>query len=926
MDLVDICTVTAAANKKQSARKKNRVWHKRLRRRKRAAQLPTMQRKAQNGPKKLPEKREQRTDWPSSTKPHLEAQQSESCTNHSIDALRFMCIQCKDNLEYVPKDLVRHFEENHRGSSPVFCCHMCPFDAHDFAYLQVHLLSHKDTFSSCIICNDDVKRTWSELSAHLTMRHCQNGKYSCEKCQGFSTGDVTVFLEHMCAHHLGLQRAHEIGLPKDNTQFGSMTASQTLCCPHCSYEASQKWVLAKHINANHGCHKGNQRKKEIHSIATKSNNTQITPRLTRSTVREMCWLTQDCLSLPGRDFLEKYCHLSDPQTTLEKTQQFLMKSVAGEKGDRKWTKALKSVLSNVPQDINVHPKSENGILSNSEDLTVLTVQNKITVAQNAICYAKRLKMVEKMEKESPTPENPAGDAHYDVGQKGCQVILNDDPHYLETETKLRKDSLTSTHNEPLDCVQIIENGENQDLKTNFNIGTDVRPENVQLSLDGISIYGEPVVINESQEQRTTYKDKPKNKTLRRGKRKSRSKKVQNVTSELALKIVLKKNPVKERQWVSQSPLLTVDGLPVEDQYKGPNSDRTVKVSIPVTDQQDPQEANAAAHAPSRAELLPHCSANPARSENVLINQPVVFEDLLLPFERKHNDANKSLQFLETVLDKSILSKTAVEVCPESAQLSSSSVFPDCSLSAIDGATQSSHSKSPPLSQPAITQKGVMNSGGASLTVSTEQSDHCVEGPSGFNPELLNNADPPMENAIQQESWPAFVGGREPAPKSLQRTLKLIAMYPTQLVRRPVRDQPVVVLNHPDADIPEVARIMNVVGRYRGAVQKVILSQRTLNALSTATNRTHETNHYMAAQTQALWHGENLVQERFVLKLRLRRLSRKKYEVVGAVSPNRKVAKKFSCWFCGRVFDKQEVWMVHRQRHLMDWKRPNCENF
>ncbi|XP_061645993.1 zinc finger protein 518B isoform X2 [Phyllopteryx taeniolatus] len=636
-----------------------------------------------------------------------------------------------------------------------------------------------------------------------------------------------------------------------------------------------------------------------------------------------------CSQRLGRDFLEKYCHLSDPQTTLEKTQQFLMKSVAGEKGDRKWTKALKSVLSNVPQDINVHPKSENGILSNSEDLTVLTVQNKITVAQNAISYAKRLKMVEKMEKESLTLENPAGDAHYDVGQKGCQVILNDDPHYLETETKLSKDSLTSTHNEPLDCVQIIENGENQDLKTNFNIGTDVRPENVQLSLDGISIYGEPVVINESQEQRTTYKDKPKNKTLRRGKRKSRSEKVQNVTSELALKIVLKKNPVKERQWVSQSPLLTVDGLPVEDQYKGPNSDRTVKVSIPVTDQQDPQEANAAAHAPSRAELPPHCTANPARSENVLINQPVVFEDLLLPFERKHNDANKSLQFLETVLDKSILSnltKTAVEVCPESAQLSSSSVFPDCSLSAIDGATQSSHSKSPPLSQPAITQKGVMNSGRARLTVSTEQSDHCVEVPSGFNPELLNNADPPMENAIQQESWPAFVGGREPAPKSLQRTLKLIAMYPTQLVRRPVRDQPVVVLNHPDADIPEVARIMNVVGRYRGAVQKVILSKRTLNALSTATNRTHETNHYMAAQTQPLWHGENLVQERFVLKLRLRRLSRKKYEVVGAVSPSMKVAKKFSCWFCGRVFDKQEVWMVHRQRHLMDWKRPNCENF
>ncbi|XP_061694095.1 zinc finger protein 518A [Syngnathoides biaculeatus] len=919
MDLVDICTFSATANKKQRARKKNKVWNKRLRRRKRAAQLPTMQREAQNGPKKLPEKREQRTEWPSSMKLHLKARQNRSWTNHSIDALRFRCIHCKDNLKYVPKDLVKHFEENHSGNSPVFSCHMCPFDAHDFSYLRVHLLSHKDTFSSCIICNDNLKRTWSELSAHLAMCHCQNGKYSCEKCEGFSTGDVTVFLEHVCVHHLSLQRANEIGLPKDNTQFGSMIANQTFCCPHCSYEVSQKWVLTKHINANHGCLKGNQRKKKIHPIATKSNNTQITPRLTRSTVREMCWLTQDCLSLPGREFLEKYCHLSDPQTTLEKTQQFLLKSVAGEKGDRKWTKALKSVLSNVPQDINVHRKSENSILSNSEDLTFLTVQNKITVAQNGICYAKRLKMVEKMEKESLTPENPAGDA-YDVDQKGCQINLNDNLHCPETETKPCNNSLTSTHNEQLDCVQIIENGENQELKTNFNIGGNVSPENVQFNLDGINLYGEPVLTYESQEQKTAYKDKPKNKSLRRSKRKCKSKKVKKVTSELALKIVLKKNPVKERQWVSQSPLLTIDGLPVEDQYGGPNSDRTVKVSIPVTDQQDPQKASAAARARSGTEQPRVITANPASSENVLLNQHVVLKNLLLPFEGK-NDANESLQFLDTVPDKSILSniKTAAEVCPNS----SSSVIPDCSPSAIDRASQSSHSESSLLYQPAIMQKGVMNSGGEQRT---EQSAHCVEVPLHFTPQLQTNADPPVENAIQEESWPAFVGCWQPAPKTLQRTLKLIAMYPTQLIRHPVRDQPVVVLNHPDADIPEVARIMNVVGRYRGAVQRVVLSQRTLNALSIATDRIHGINHFMEAQTQPMWHGENLVQERFVLKLRLRRLSRKKYEVVGAVSPSRGVAKKFSCWFCGRVFEKQEVWMVHRQRHLMDWKGPNSENF
>ncbi|XP_049591764.1 uncharacterized protein [Syngnathus scovelli] len=883
MDLVDICKVPPGTNKK------HRVWHKRLRRRKREAQLPTMQREAKNGPK-LPEEREQSTEWPSLKKSHLEAQQSDRWTNHSrpIDALKFTCSQCKDNLEYVPKDLMSHFEEKHRGSSPVFSCHLCPFAAHDFSYLVVHLLNHKDTFSSCSICNDDVKRTWSELSAHLTLRHCQNGNYSCEKCQRFSTGDVTVFLEHLCVHHLGLQRANEIA---------SITANQTLSCPRCAYETSHKWVLAKHINANHSC----QKKKEIRSMARKSNNSQMKPRLTRSTVRDMCWLTEDCLSLPGPDFLEKYCHLSDPQTTLETTQQFLMKSVAGGMGDQKWTKALKSVLSNVPQDINVHPKSNNGVVPKSEDLAVLTVQNKITLAQNgAATYAKR----PKTEKESVTPESPAAEDHFDVGHKGGQVIFNDDLRCLENETKLSKHPFGSTRNEPAGCVRILENGENQE--TNLNNGAKViRPEDAQLTLDGINISAQPKVTNESQERKATSKDKVKNPTLRRRrKRKSRSKKAKKATSEFALKIVLKKNPVKEKQWVSQNPLLERNGLRVEELA---NPDSAFQVCV--SDQPDPGEAIASARAPAKAEHPPHCSAKPSEPRNALIDQPAVFEDLPLPSERERHDANQCPNNFSTLVDKSVPSKTAVKVCPENSRLPFSGAFPEL---AVDGATRSggsSHSKWPPLSQPATTSHDVINSGGAKPAASTEHTDHCVVLPSDFNP--------------LDDSWPAFVGHWQPAPKSLQRTLKLIAMNPSQPIRRPVRDQPVVVLNHPDADIPEVARIMNVVSRYRGDVHKVVLSQRTLHALSALTD--DGTKRYLDAESRPLRRGENSVKERFVLKLRLRRLSRKKYQVVGGLSPKRKTAEKFTCWFCGRVFGEREVWMLHRKRHLMDWKKPNCEN-
>uniref|UniRef100_A0A3Q3GK23 Si:ch211-214e3.5 n=1 Tax=Labrus bergylta TaxID=56723 RepID=A0A3Q3GK23_9LABR len=72
---------------------------------------------------------------------------------------------------------------------------------------------------------------------------------------------------------------------------------------------------------------------------------------------------------------------------------------------------------------------------------------------------------------------------------------------------------------------------------------------------------------------------------------------------------------------------------------------------------------------------------------------------------------------------------------------------------------------------------------------------------------------------------------KPVAKDTARTLRLSPFSGLQLVRCPRRYQPVVVLNHPDADIPEVANIMRVVNRHKGAVSKVSLSQETVQALS-----------------------------------------------------------------------------------------------
>lgn len=1017
MDLGDSGADTSTGDNKRRGNKKTREWHKRLHPRRTAVQPPAMQREDKRGPKKIAEEWKRRTAWPSTKKPPQGARQSPPGANDGGNTLRFTCSQCRDDLEYAPKDLARHFEEKHRGSSPCFSCHMCTFSTHEFSYLQVHLLSHKETFSSCSICTDSVQRTWPEFSAHLTKYHCQNGKYACKMCQKFSTGDVRVFLEHMHVHNLGLGGANdELSLhTKDKNKFGPKTATQTLHCQQCGYEASQKLLITKHVKAVHVCQNGNQRKKkkkEVHSIAMKPNDPipKIKPRLTRSAVREMCWLTQDCLSLPGREFLDKYCHLSDPQTTLEETQQFLMKSVAGETGNQKWTKALKTVLSNVPQDMNLHPRSENG-MSNSSDLTVLTVKNKITVAQNGATYAKRLKMMTSSDKETLSPESAADDAHLVVDQNGCQSNLSDHTPCPQTETKQNNDVSMPAQNEPSECIHMQENRENQELKNDQETEEHSKKHEEPMHEDGINISSELKLANESKEQTSTRKVVPKNKRRnRRRRRKTGAKKVGKRSSGLALKIVLKKNPVKEKQWVSQSSMSPSGGGPTEDHRGQPSPHKTLEeaqilqntllteahqkkwTKAPKTDPPDPSETiTSDLQSKPGEELTLGCAAKTMGSKIMEGNAPAMLEGLPTTHQEMQGDAGKSPQLLETEVDKRTSAGqagqsnsraagvTEAEEPRKNIQTSGSGtdghMSDDKTRSAADGATpHSSYTKSPPVSQPVITPQGKtenysfythimvkeltsrgifltyesiyftiksnsqpvcceisvftfclageMNSEDLSLALCSEPS---VEGSRGGDvpatscPDLLSNTDLPVGKAIQQEPSPNSGRQWQLVPKNLERTLKLVAINPSQLVKRPAGDQPVVVLNHPDADIPEVTQIMEVVNRYRGEVQKVVLSRRTMNALSAMSGEAPEANDPMAGE------GKTSVQERFMLKLKLRRLSRKKYEVVSVVPPSRDAATKFSCWFCGRVFGSQETWLVHRQRHLMEWKRPNCEN-
>ncbi|NWW34973.1 Z518A protein, partial [Panurus biarmicus] len=160
-----------------------------------------------------------------------------------------------------------------------------------------------------------------------------------------------------------------------------------------------------------------------------------------------------------------------------------------------------------------------------------------------------------------------------------------------------------------------------------------------------------------------------------------------------------------------------------------------------------------------------------------------------------------------------------------------------------------------------------------------------------------------------------------ASKKTVRTLKLLPFNSNQLVKCPRRNQPVVVLNHPDADVPEVVNVMKTIAKFKGHVLKVLLSKRTVEALlqQDFCNPSDVTTDGFSQKRYRTIKPINPVKERFVLKLTLKKTSKNNYQIVKTTS-NNTLKAKFSCWFCGRIFDNQDNWVGHGQRHLMEATR------
>ncbi|NXK13891.1 Z518B protein, partial [Herpetotheres cachinnans] len=141
-----------------------------------------------------------------------------------------------------------------------------------------------------------------------------------------------------------------------------------------------------------------------------------------------------------------------------------------------------------------------------------------------------------------------------------------------------------------------------------------------------------------------------------------------------------------------------------------------------------------------------------------------------------------------------------------------------------------------------------------------------------------------------------------------RRLRLVPLRMNQLIKCPRRNQPVVVLNHPDVDSPEIINVMKTINKYKGQVLKVVLSERTSSCLGIKRYRKRLTLQNVEMGNQA--------KKQSMLKMKLKKTHKNNYQVVES-SPAETLQCLFKCWFCGRIYMDQEEWISHGQRHLIE---------
>ncbi|KAJ8250408.1 hypothetical protein COCON_G00223300 [Conger conger] len=926
-------------------------WRKRLRLKQVAVQLPVIQNidegyGAEESEEGL-EKNKVQTARKSFKRPPLRGQDVAPGPGISGKILRFSCSECTGQATFSPNDLLKHFQGVHQGSLPTFPCDMCSFVTHDFSSLQRHRIGHRDTFVRCDICNDGIQYTLLQLTRHFNMFHSLNGFYCCEKCK-FSTKDVGTFVQHTHRHNDALYKCSKCqhishGSGEHQKHILTHSGPYPFSCQFCDYGAPRKDYVAKHMAAVHReeMERLNKRRASEDGQKTLVNSTPgLKLLLTKNPARQTHWMSKGLHALSGGGLLDEYGRLANPEKTLEETQQFLERTVAAQRDCKKWAKGLKSEQQYTSQTVpaTAQPKQEPAVSPNagflnpnSNGLTVLMVKNKITIPPNCTTKVMGFKMVDGKKhlvlkvipsaKQEPCAKTEDSLVATSVASASSVAEKEADDNALEP-CKGEANTLASS-----------EEGTGPPSGHLDSSNSEV-PPNPKVSPNGVAPPGSPCSLPSRME---------------------------NIDIASALvQVQAQENGEQEQELVSTTAREVEEEQPPgatendDDAAPSPPSSPAANAVSLVSKEQcsEPPSIDGGAkvgkgeeHLDSPSESQEHSAKN-VEGPNVADGEKASGSSnnaaILGKILEEHSDAIISQQLEKERIGTAVPHEAIRTPTTTLRILQPLNLSDGTKTSESQDFVQTLATASPLLSFSSIapTQgKASEKHGGEGLACKLKKARLPSPRRSHQGAKRKRSKKPSMEDSLESPAKARRLSSKkskekeapavmywEPAPREEERTLRLLPLSTVQPVKCPRRNQPVVVLNHPDADIPEVASLMRTVNKFRGEVTKVALSQRTVAALSELDCSTFRQDRSANCHPT---HGrrvrpEGTVRERFILKLRLKKTSRNKYKVVNTSSDSTEWSSTFSCWFCGRIFDNQEEWIGHGQRHLMeatrDWNK------
>ncbi|KAK1881277.1 Zinc finger protein 518A [Dissostichus eleginoides] len=788
--------------------------------------------------------------------------------------LSFGCSVCKDDSTYSPNDLLKHFRAAHKGTLPTYPCDLCAFSTHEFPALQRHRIEHRNTLVTCELCNNDVQYSLLLLTRHYIMCHSLNGQFNCDWCE-FTTVDAEL-------------AQPSTGSENSNTQ--------------------------------------NSPNQEVFTFHNYSKETFGTPPKSTQHFDNMSEHSAD---------KENMCESSQFRLTLAESPD------PGEDSDQE----------DVPDgDIDEGTGSvEDPSTEDENPDSVFQDFNIIKIEEDSIPIS---------DNQSETKSNSTGLGNF--VEEHSDAIISQQLNKERVELS-SNDSLKQTKT-ALRFLQLPEGKQSVFLRTTEN--------KFAMPMQVKATPGFKLITNSASPQINVSYMKPGFENGRRvgasAPKAGASEKGTTLLSAVQPGVGTTSNHYLINSQGLKGPVLfssTPHNTPTDKTAKTQPTCYLVQRSVPF------------GQTPSAPGLRLASTQLPLNSKPVLA-MPVNSTD-------KANTLQTGRQaFLLRYISppKSGLrlnnqeTKTGTQCSQTSESTGNKVIFkivsPTGSL-LTSGAPTSSNQPlflaTRPQTQCFLVSSNKTNANSSNgvtkfipihNTAQIDVNESCIS-PSRMNVKLqLCEAEkpilaprpirPPSQRKRRRKTLfdelPATVHKARrlsnkglpekettllwrPIAKDVERTLRLSPFSSLQQIKCPRRFQPVVVLNHPDADIPEVANIMKVVNRNKGAVTKVSLSHKTIQALS---------------EQGALWknsltkgassHSDDTrprpvlssVRERFLLKMKLRKKSKKKYEVVDPRPRCGQEPVVFDCWFCGRLFNNQEDWIGHGQRHLMeatrDWNK------